>query len=181
MATSLAPQRTQIASMQSCPFRKFHPAWESHRRAESSHVAEGCSRSPSSCPIRARREPISPEVMLGSSGGPFSGFCSCRATHASSRGTDYRPNGRKASWESTVAAQRAHNLHLKSCDESKFVKVRTERDRTLPMPALMLSALQVNLAGGRLPPPESDGRRYLKIPLNAFPQASWGSLGPDQK
>src|SRR5262245_64918042 len=132
----------------------------------------------SSCPIRARREPISPEVMLGSSGGPFSGFCSCRATHASSRGTDYRPNGRKASWESTVAAQRAHNLHLKSCDESKFVKVRTERDRTLPMPVLMLSALQVNLAGGRLPPPESDGRRYLKIPLNAFPQPSWGSHAP---
>jgi hypothetical protein len=42
------------------------------------------------------------------------------------------------------------------------------------MPALMLSALQVNLAGGRLPAPENDGRRYLKIPLNAFPQASWG-------
>jgi len=94
-------------------------------------------------------------------------------------GHDYRPNGRNAAWESTVAAQRAHNLHLKNCDESKFVKLRTERDRTLPMPALMLSALQVNLAGGRLPPPESDGRRYLKIPLNAFPQAS--GYGPDQK
>jgi len=88
-------------------------------------------------------------------------------------GHDYRPNGRRASWESTIAAQRAHNLHLKNCDESKFVKLRTERDRTLPIPALMLSALQVNLAGGRLPPPESDGRRYLKIPLNAFAQASW--------
>jgi len=88
-------------------------------------------------------------------------------------GHDYRPNGRNAAWESTVAAQRAHNLHLKNCDESKFVKLRTERDRSLPMPALMLSALQVNLAGGRLPPPESDGRRYLKIPLNTFPQASW--------
>ena len=87
-------------------------------------------------------------------------------------GHDYRPNGRRACWESTVAAQRAYNLHLKNCDESKFVKLRTERDRTLPMPALMLSALQVNLTGGRLPPPESDGRRYLKIPLNAFPQAS---------
>ena len=47
-----------------------------------------------------------------------------------------------------------------------------------PMPALMLSALQVNLAGGRLPPPESDDRRYLKIPLNAFPGASWGSHAP---
>src|SRR5215831_3952411 len=104
----------------------------------------------------------------------------CRDTRLFS-GHDYRPNGRNASWESTVAAQRAHNLHLKNCDESKFVKLRTERDRSLPMPALMLSALQVNLAGGRLPPPESNGRRYLKIPLNAFPQASWHSLGPNQK
>jgi len=87
-------------------------------------------------------------------------------------GHDYRPNGRNVRWESTVAAQRAHNLHLKNCDESKFVKLRTERDRSLPMPMLMLSALQVNLAGGRLPPSENDDRRYLKIPLNAFPQAS---------
>jgi len=88
---------------------------------------------------------------------------------------------RHACWESTVAAQRAHNLHVKNCDESKFVKLRTERDRRLPMPALMLSALQVNLAGGRLPPPESDGRRYLKIPLNAFPYASWGGSEPGLK
>ena len=89
-------------------------------------------------------------------------------------GHDYHPNGRSAAWESTVAAQKAHNLHVKNLDESKFVKLRTERDRSLPMPTLMLSALQVNLAGGRLPPPETGGRRYLKIPVNAFPQASWG-------
>jgi glyoxylase-like metal-dependent hydrolase (beta-lactamase superfamily II) len=88
-------------------------------------------------------------------------------------GHDYRPNGRPARWESTIAAQ-ANNLHLKNSDEAKFVKFRTERDRTLPMPALILPALQVNLAGGRLPAPETDSRRYLKIPLNAFPHASWG-------
>jgi len=93
-------------------------------------------------------------------------------------GHDYRPNGRKVAWESTVAAQRTRNLHLQNCDETKFVKLRTERDRSLPMPTLMLSALQVNLAGGRLPAPESNGRRCLKIPLNAFPQASWGSHAP---
>jgi glyoxylase-like metal-dependent hydrolase (beta-lactamase superfamily II) len=93
-------------------------------------------------------------------------------------GHDYRPNGRKAAWESTVAAQRARNLHVKNFDESKFVKLRMERDRSLPMPTLMLSALQVNLAGGRLPPLESNGRRYLKIPLNAFPQASWDNCSP---
>jgi glyoxylase-like metal-dependent hydrolase (beta-lactamase superfamily II) len=89
-------------------------------------------------------------------------------------GHDYRPGGRPACWESTVAVQKANNLHLKNSNEAKFVKFRTERDRSLPMPALILPALQVNLAGGRLPAPEADGRRYLKIPLNAFPHAPWG-------
>ncbi|HYZ20994.1 MAG TPA: MBL fold metallo-hydrolase [Rhodopila sp.] len=85
-------------------------------------------------------------------------------------GHDYRPNSREARWESTVAAQKAHNQHLQGCDETEFVKLRTERDQSLPLPNLMLLALQVNIAGGRLPPQEDDGRRYLKIPLNAFPQ-----------
>jgi hypothetical protein len=134
---------------------------------------------PFSCPIRGQREPISREVMPGSSGGAFSGFCNSRATHASITGHDYRPNGRKACWESTVAAQKAHNPHLRDCDESKFVKLRRERDRSLPMPTLILSASQVNLAGGRLPKPQDDGRRYLKIPLNAFPQAPWAGLEAD--
>jgi len=89
-------------------------------------------------------------------------------------GHDYRPNGREARWESTVASQKAQNLHLKGRDEAEFVKFRRERDRTLPLPDLMLSALQVNIAGGRLPPPEADGRRYLKIPLNAFPTPHGG-------
>jgi glyoxylase-like metal-dependent hydrolase (beta-lactamase superfamily II) len=92
-------------------------------------------------------------------------------------GHDYRPNGREPQWESTIAAQKAHNLHLKGFDEAKFVKLRQERDRHLPMPTLMLPALQVNIGGGRLPTPEDDGRRYLKIPLNAFPQAPWDGLG----
>ena len=96
-------------------------------------------------------------------------------------GHDYRPNGREAQWESTVAAQRARNLHLKDSDENKFVSLREQRDRSLPMPTLILQALQVNLAGGRLPSPENDGRRYLKIPLNAFPQASWNGLEPGCK
>ena len=90
-------------------------------------------------------------------------------------GHDYRPDGRMACWESTVAVQKANNLHLRNSDEARFVKFRTERDRSLPMPALILSALQVNLGGGRLPVPEADGRRYLKIPLNAFPHAPWVS------
>jgi glyoxylase-like metal-dependent hydrolase (beta-lactamase superfamily II) len=87
-------------------------------------------------------------------------------------GHDYRPGGREARWESTVAEQKAHNFHLKDHDESSFVKFRNERDRSLPLPNLMLSALQVNIAGGRLPPQEEDRRRYLKIPLNAVPLVS---------
>jgi glyoxylase-like metal-dependent hydrolase (beta-lactamase superfamily II) len=87
-------------------------------------------------------------------------------------GHDYRPNHREARWESTVRAQKAHNQHLKGRDETDFIKLRMKRDRSLPLPNLMLAALQVNIAGGRLPPPEDDGRCYLKIPLNAFPQAS---------
>ena len=89
-------------------------------------------------------------------------------------GHDYRPNGRPAQWESSIAAQQAHNVHLRDCDEAKFVQLRKQRDRSLPLPALMLAALQVNIAGGRLPAPEGDGRRYLKIPLNAFSEASSG-------
>jgi glyoxylase-like metal-dependent hydrolase (beta-lactamase superfamily II) len=86
-------------------------------------------------------------------------------------GHDYRPDGRAACWESTVSSQCANNLHLANTDEAEFVQFRTERDQGLPMPTLMLPALQVNLAGGRLPAPEADGRRYLKIPLDAFPRA----------
>jgi glyoxylase-like metal-dependent hydrolase (beta-lactamase superfamily II) len=96
-------------------------------------------------------------------------------------GHDYRPNGRAACWQSTVAVQKANNLHLQNSNEVEFVKFRTERDRSLPLPVLMLPALQVNLAGGRLPAPETDGRRYLKIPLSAFPSASWGDLEPSLK
>ena len=83
-------------------------------------------------------------------------------------GHDYRPNCREARWESTVAAQKVYNPHVKDYDETSFIEFRTQRDRLLPLPNLMLAALQVNIAGGRLPPQENDGRRYLKIPLNAF-------------
>jgi glyoxylase-like metal-dependent hydrolase (beta-lactamase superfamily II) len=83
-------------------------------------------------------------------------------------GHDYQPGGRAPAWESTVALQKANNMYVRGQDEASFVKLRAERDQTLPMPRLMLSALQVNIAGGRLPTLESNGHRYLKIPLNAF-------------
>ena len=88
-------------------------------------------------------------------------------------GHDYRPEGRQARWESTVAEQRANNIHLRGRDGHSFVQMRKERDATLPFPRLMLHALQVNLNAGALPAPEGDGRRYLKIPLDAFPETAW--------
>jgi glyoxylase-like metal-dependent hydrolase (beta-lactamase superfamily II) len=89
-------------------------------------------------------------------------------------GHDYMPGGRAPVWESTVADQKARNIHLvKAPSEDEFVAMRQTRDAKLPMPKLILHALQVNIAGGRLPAPESNGTRYLKIPLDALPYAVW--------
>jgi glyoxylase-like metal-dependent hydrolase (beta-lactamase superfamily II) len=84
-------------------------------------------------------------------------------------GHDYCKDGREPQWEATVSEHRAQNIHVKDgTSEAEFVRVRSERDRTLPLPVRMLHALQVNLHGGRLPDPESDGHSYLRIPLNRF-------------
>jgi glyoxylase-like metal-dependent hydrolase (beta-lactamase superfamily II) len=84
-------------------------------------------------------------------------------------GHDYMPGGRDPVWESTVAEQRATNSHLSRCKtQAEFVALREARDKTLPMPRLILHALQININGGRLPEPEANGRRYLKFPLNAL-------------
>ncbi|MBX5009553.1 bifunctional sulfur transferase/dioxygenase Blh [Rhizobium lentis] len=83
-------------------------------------------------------------------------------------GHDYQPGGRHPRWESTVAAQKRANPHIAGIDEAGFVALRQARDCTLPKPKLMLHALQVNIRGGRLPEPEGNGRRYLKIPLDAL-------------
>ena len=84
-------------------------------------------------------------------------------------GHDYRPNGRAAQWESTVAGQKRSNTHFKdSPSREAYVAMREKRDGTLPMPRLILHALQINICGGRLPKPESNGTAYLKIPLNAL-------------
>lgn len=89
-------------------------------------------------------------------------------------GHDYRPNGREPRWESTVGEEKRCNLHLAGVTEEHFVELREARDRTLPMPKLILHALQVNIRGGRLPEPEANGARYLKFPLNALNGAAWG-------
>ena len=74
-----------------------------------------------------------------------------------------------------MAEQKAKNIHLtKYRTEDEFVSAREARDRTLPMPRLVLHALQINTNGGRLPEPEANGRRYLKIPLDVLTGAPWG-------
>ncbi|WGD29131.1 MBL fold metallo-hydrolase [Ancylobacter sp. WKF20] len=87
-------------------------------------------------------------------------------------GHDYQPGGRAPQWESTVAEQRARNIHLDQ-DEDGFVAIREARDRTLPMPKLILHSLQINTNGGRLPEAEANGMRYLKIPLDLLTGAPW--------
>jgi len=89
-------------------------------------------------------------------------------------GHDYMPGGRQPAWESTVGQQKSENIHLKEAKtEAEFVALRQARDQKLPMPKLILQSLQVNIRGGRLPDPESNGRRYLKIPLGSLEGAPW--------
>ncbi|MGM0521888.1 MAG: MBL fold metallo-hydrolase [Pseudomonadota bacterium] len=88
-------------------------------------------------------------------------------------GHDYMPDGREPQWESTVKQQKAENPHLAGVNQTDFIALRNKRDSELPMPKLILHALQVNTRGGRLPEPEANGKRYLKIPLDALESAAW--------
>jgi glyoxylase-like metal-dependent hydrolase (beta-lactamase superfamily II) len=82
---------------------------------------------------------------------------------------DYRAGGtRDFAWETSVAAQRAHNIHVRDgIDEAVFVALREARDATLATPALLLPSIQVNMRAGRFPPAEADGVRYLRVPVRA--------------
>lgn len=83
---------------------------------------------------------------------------------------DYPPASRKAAWQTTVADQRAHNIHVRNgVSEEEFVVMRQKRDATLEMPTLILPSIQVNIRGGALPPAEENGVSYLRIPLNVLP------------
>lgn len=81
---------------------------------------------------------------------------------------DYKAPGRTSfAWESTVSEERATNIHVHAgVSEDAFVALRTARDKTLPMPVLILPSIQVNIRAGALPTPEANGISYLKIPLN---------------
>lgn len=82
---------------------------------------------------------------------------------------DYGPNGRDIRWETTVGEERAHNIHVGGDrTRAEFVAMRTARDQTLAMPKLIIPSLQVNMRGGDLPPPDEDGKRYLKVPINGL-------------
>ena len=83
---------------------------------------------------------------------------------------DYPPSSRAARWQTTVAEQRAHNIHVHDgISEEAFVQMRRARDATLDVPTLILPSIQVNVRGGQLPPPDDNGVAYLRIPLNALP------------
>lgn len=86
-------------------------------------------------------------------------------------GHDYPPEGREPRWESSVAQQRRDNPWAQVANEDVFAQRRDKRDRELPVPTLMLMALQVNLRGGRMPEAESDGHCYLKLPIGRFGDA----------
>jgi glyoxylase-like metal-dependent hydrolase (beta-lactamase superfamily II) len=80
---------------------------------------------------------------------------------------DYGPGGRAIAWQTTVAEQRARNIHVhEGVGEAEFVELRTARDKTLAVPQLLIPSIQVNMRAGELPPPEDNGVSYIKIPLN---------------
>ena len=83
-------------------------------------------------------------------------------------GHDYKAPGREVfAWESTVAEQKARNIHIGAGrSKADFVALRQARDATLAMPRLILPSLQVNMRAGQMPEPEANGTSYLKLPLN---------------
>jgi glyoxylase-like metal-dependent hydrolase (beta-lactamase superfamily II) len=82
---------------------------------------------------------------------------------------DYPPQGRPVAFESTVAEQRAKNIHVRDgVTDAEFVEMRTRRDATLEMPVLILPSVQINIRAGERPPAEANGTAYLKIPMDAL-------------
>jgi len=82
---------------------------------------------------------------------------------------DYGAGGREHRHETTVWDEREENIHLKGkMSRNDYIKLRQTRDKSLPVPALLLPAIQVNIRAGRLPEAEANGVSYLRIPLNKF-------------
>ena len=84
-------------------------------------------------------------------------------------GHDYAPGGREYAWETTVGEQKAKNIQLAgSTSREDFVTMRTRRDKTLDAPRLLFQSVQVNIDAGRMPEPNANQTRYLRIPINVF-------------
>ncbi len=82
---------------------------------------------------------------------------------------DYGPNGRDIQWETTVADEKTHNIHVGGGKtKEEFVQFRTKRDAELDMPKLIIPSLQVNMRAGEMPPADEDGNTFLKVPVNAL-------------
>ena len=80
---------------------------------------------------------------------------------------DYAPGGREIRWETTVAEERANNIHVRNgITEDEFVAMRSARDETLDMPKLIIPSIQVNIRTGQLPEPDESGKSFLKVPVN---------------
>jgi glyoxylase-like metal-dependent hydrolase (beta-lactamase superfamily II) len=89
---------------------------------------------------------------------------------------DYPPEGRDAAWDTTVAEQRAKNIHVRDgITEEGFVAMRKARDATLDVPTLILPSIQVNVRAGQMPPADDNGIAYLRIPINALPTGGAGN------
>jgi hypothetical protein len=82
---------------------------------------------------------------------------------------DYGANGHDVRWETTIADERGHNIHVREgTTEDEFVAIREQRDKTLGMPKLIIPSLQVNMKAGELPALDESGKRFLKIPINGL-------------
>ena len=94
---------------------------------------------------------------------------------------DYQPNDRELQFETTVGMQRAENIHVNDkVTEESFVSMRETRDATLGMPTLILPSLQVNIRAGHLPPADTDGKLFLRVPINVFAGNDLSFLADDK-
>lgn len=94
---------------------------------------------------------------------------------------DYQPNDRELQFETTVGMQRAENIHVNdNVTEESFVSMRETRDATLGMPTLILPSLQVNIRAGHLPPADTDGKLFLRVPINVFAGNDLSFLADDK-
>lgn len=84
-------------------------------------------------------------------------------------GHDYQPGGREVKWETTIGDEKQNNIQLKATtSEDEFIQFRAARDKTLAAPKLLFQSVQVNIDAGKMPKPNEDKKRYLKIPINVF-------------